>query len=57
MRTLGESKVLFLVLVKRVFGVFVNDQVNGGCFLFCWRLMLLCLMRVEFESTCAVSGK
>ena len=57
MRTLGESKVLFLVLVKRVFGVFVNDQVNGGCFLFCWRLMLLCLMRVEFENTCAVSGK
>ena len=25
-------------------GVFVDDQDNGGCFLFCWRLMLLWVM-------------
>ena len=37
--------------------MFVDDLANGGCLLFCWRLMLLCMMGVEFENTCAVSRK
>ena len=30
---------------------------NGGCFLFCWRLMLFRVTGVQLENTCAVSGK
>ena len=60
MRTLRKSKIgifLFLVLIKGVFGVFLDDSANGGCFLFCYRLMLLRVMSVKFELTCAVSWK
>ena len=38
-------------------GVFVDDSVNGGWFLFCVRLMLLWVMGVGFNNTCAVSEK
>ena len=40
-----------------VCGVFVDDLVNGTWFLFYWGLMLLWVMGVEFDNTCAVSGK
>ena len=40
-----------------VCGVFVDDKVNGGWFLFYWRLMLLWVMVVGFENIYTVSGK
>ena len=37
-----------------VFGVFVDDQADGGWFLLHWRLMLLWVMSVWFEGICTV---
>ena len=37
--------------------VFVDDEANGGWFLFYWKLMLLWVMGVGLENTCIVSGK
>ena len=38
-------------------GVFVDDWVNGGLFLFCWGMMLLWVMGMGFEKTCTVLEK
>ena len=35
-------------------GLFVDGYANGVFFLFCWWLMLLLVMDVEFENTCTV---